>query len=298
MNKQLVFIIVSFLILLKPGIGSAQDHLITSTGDTISGEIIKVTNKYIQYKTLIGGVPAKMKTDRNHIQSWTTEESYTMDMVVPSIKKLHFSIQSGYGYRTASTKDAEKQLVQQGYASDDAKSYYKKMKWGYEAGAQAHYLISPTLGIGLDYQLHRSSGEISGYIEPDYDIVKYYTTMHEDVYTNYVGLSLYSQYWISPQKINFHGQISAGMAFFREEAKFNYNPLLITGNSFGSNLEVGIEYFITDKLALGLKANHFISTITKIKVESSYDEQEIELEDEERENLSRLNLSLGFSFYF
>ena len=212
--------------------------------------------------------------------------------------RWRIALNGGIGYRIASTKDSKQLFIQQGFEEPQVDDYFKGIKWGPKASAQVHYLLKNGYGIGIDYQFHHSSGSMMGIFDPQDGVTLYYGEITDNVFTNYVGLSLYENLWLKPNKWNFYGQSSVGITFFRQEDITLYSPVLITGQAVGINLEAGLEYFVTKQIALAVNLNYFISTISKITVDDGSSTNEIELEKEQREGLSRLDAGAGLRFYF
>lgn len=228
-----------------------------------------------------------------------TFAQYTSDSTkTEKQNKWKISLDAGLGYRLASIKNSKQTLINQGFSPNEVDNYFKEIKWGPKASAQVHYLFNPSYGLGVDYQFHHSSGSIVGTIDPADGITLFYGKTEDNVYTNYTGLSLYYNEWILQNKLKYYGQTSIGLCFFRQETISFYTPLLITGKSLGTNLELGLEYFIHEHLALGAQLNFFQSTISKINVDNGSSKDEIKLEKDQYEGLSRLDASVGVKFYF
>ena len=213
-------------------------------------------------------------------------------------KKWRISLNGGVGYRLASTKEAKQNFINSGFSSSEVDGYFDDIKWGPKASAQIHYLLTSELGVGIDYQLHHSSGSMTGPFDPQDGATVYYGKMEDNIYTNYIGLSFYAHQWLVSGKLDFYSQGSVGLTMFREENVTFYTPTLITGKAPGVNAEIGLEYFVTPHIALGISLNCFFSTITKIKVDDGNSTSEIKLEEELREGLSRLDANAGIKFYF
>ncbi len=212
--------------------------------------------------------------------------------------KWRFSLNGGAGYRTAKVKDSKQNLIDQGFESADVDDYFNQIRLGYKASGQVHYMFWKEHGLGIDYQYHVSSGSISGYVDPGDMVTMVFAKLDDQVYTNYIGLSLFSQSWIKPEKFKLYSQVSFGLTWYREETIFAYTPILITGNAFGGNGELGLEYFINDFLALGFGFNYFQSTLSKVETDNGNTSQEVELSDEQKEGLQRIDMNLGLRLYF
>jgi len=213
-------------------------------------------------------------------------------------QKWRIAVNGGIGYRLASTKDTKEMLIQQGYSSSQVDSYFKSIKWGPKLSGQVHYMLNSSYGLGIDYQFHQSSGSITGIIDPGDGLTLYYGTTEDKIFTNYTGLSFYGNQWIIENKLNWVAQTSIGLTLFRQENISFYTPVLITGKALGINFQTGLDYMITNNIALGLYLNYFQSTISKIEVNDGTTSSTVDLDKEMYEGLSRLDVGFGASFYF
>ncbi len=234
----------------------------------------------------------------SHLNRTLAQETEKNSDATVLANRWRISVSGGIGYRIASTKDSKQSLINSGFSTSEVDNYFSGIKWGSKASAQIHYLITNEYGIGFDYQIHHSSGNMTGPFDPQDGATVYYGKMEDNIYTNYVGLSIYAHQWLAPGKLDFYSQGSVGLTMFREENVTFYTPTLITGKAPGVNAEIGLEYFVTPHIALGLSLNCFFSTITKIKVDNGSSSTEIKLEKELREGLSRLDANTGIKFYF
>ena len=212
--------------------------------------------------------------------------------------RWRIAFSGGMGYRLSSTKESKQAYLNQGFDALEVNNYFKSVKWGPKASAQIHYLFKQKYGIGIDYQFHHSSGSMTGTIDPGDAVTLYYGKIHDNIYTNYTGLSFYSNEWLIQNKLNFYAQTSMGLTLFRQENMSLYTPALITGKALGVNLETGLEYFVYKNVALGIHLNYFQSTISKIKVDDGNSTNTVELDKKQHEGLGRLDGGAGVKFYF
>ncbi|SHJ09859.1 hypothetical protein SAMN05444280_11110 [Tangfeifania diversioriginum] len=279
---------------------SAQDRIITISNDTIDCKINRVSAQYIHFTQFTREVKTKSSISRRDVKSWQvsdaekSENSFTSNVF--QTERWRFSITGGGGYRIASTKESRRNLENQGIPSSEIDSYFKQLKTGVKTAGQIHYMFWENCGLGVDYQFHHSSGSLHGAVDSGDTYTFIYGKFTDNIYTNYVGLSLYMQHRINP-KFKFYGQVSSGLTLFREESVIIYTPLLITGKAYGGNSEFGLEYFIGKKISVALCAGFFQSTISKIKVNNGDNIQDIKLEKEQMEGLSRVDLGAGLRFY-
>lgn len=281
---------------------TAQDRIVTISGDTITGSITRVTKNSIQYETIIEGVKTSGGINRNQVESWNKDETSQMTQLsaLPGYNQGRFRIamQGGYGYRTGSIKEARQRMISSGFPVDAANSYYRAIKFGMQGGGQVHYMFWKQNGLGIDYNFFYSKASASGNMDPGDGYTRIYGTMSEDIYTQFAGLSWYTHQWISPARLKYYSLLSVGLAMYRNETRVIYSPVLFTGKALGTNLETGLEYFFSERIALGIGLSYFQSTLGKVTVNNGNSIQEVELEDKQREGLARLNLSAGLKIYF
>jgi hypothetical protein len=280
---------------------SAQDRIITVSNDTIDCKINRVSPNAIHFTQFSGEVKTKSSIRRSDVKTWQiSEPEGTQDESAGGAyqtEKWRIALNGGGGYRIASTKETRKNLENQGIPSSEIDAYLKQIKTGIKAAGQVHYMVWENYGLGIDYQFHYSSGSLHGTMDPGDAYTLIYGKFTDEMYTNYVGLSLYFQQWIKP-KFKIYGQVSSGLTLFREESVIIYNPLLITGKAYGGNTEIGLEYYLGKNISVGMSAGFFQSTISKIEVNNGIKTEEIKLEKEQMEGLSRLDLGAGLRFYF
>ena len=73
---------------------------------------------------------------------------------------------------------------------------------------------------------------------------------------------------------------------------------LITSHSIGLGIDLGIDYFITKPLSVGVKTGLFIAKFTNIVDYNGVDTQNTTLDSKNAINLSNVNLSIGVSYHF
>ncbi|RIH63003.1 hypothetical protein D1164_21875 [Mariniphaga sediminis] len=304
---QRTFLLITLLFFLN-GLNSvfAQDKIITSAGDTINCNILRVSNKKITYEKNVGGVKTTLQKERRFVKSWIKNEADPFpggldaeiyESARPHDSKWKISVNGGIGYRIAGTKEAKQDLIKKGFSEQKVDSYFKSIKWGEKAAGQVHYMLTPNYGLGLDYQFFTSSGSITDILDPQDGAMLYYGLAEDKEFTNYAGLSFYYHEWLTPAKTKFYCQVSLGLTMFRNESTFFYNPILITGKALGGNSELGYEYFITRNTALGIHLNFFQATITKVNLDDGTHSQEIKLEKGEQRGLARIDVSAGIKIY-
>ena len=217
------------------------------------------------------------------------------------IERWRISIAGGPGYMSASSKDAENELIALGNDKNKVKDFYKKYKLGWQGNADVHYLFNPYMGVGVKYALFTTSASLKDISFGNYNgdgLNMYLGDIEETLYINYVGPTFLGQIFINKNKTwKASALISCGYTSYRMENYTMDFPMLATGNTFGVYEELGIEYFVGKQVALGFNIGTFLSTLKKFNVQNNQGSQKLELSNDERENISRINGSLSFRIY-
>ncbi|HPT32557.1 MAG TPA: hypothetical protein PLW67_11985 [Prolixibacteraceae bacterium] len=163
--------------------------------------------------------------------------------------------------------------------------------------ASLYYMWTRELGIGVDYHVFTTQGQVSGYLDPGDGWTKYYGIFSDKVYTNFVGLSLLTRE-NTLRKWGYYTKISFGMALYRDEGSLINTPVLITGQSFAVGGELGLSYSLSRHVAMNLGVSYLVASLGKINSDNGTSVVETRLDKDMRENLSRYNLSGGLVFNF
>ncbi len=303
--------VFSMLLLLCVDLTQAQDKIITAQNDTIYCRIVSISNERIYYEQsesngiAVGkSLPSDQVTKyyRNTIGSSIQYINQTTSKSQPR-HRWRFGLQGSIGYMLANTGDDENDLVKMGVNSQTAKDLCKDLSWGYGYGADMHYLFTDWGGIGIKYMGFYSATQADVTINI-FDGINYlYTNMQKRVYVNFIGTSFYVQEWLDESNtFKFTSNIAFGYAHYRDEEEYDHpsiNNYLITGSTFGGNVEMGFEYFPLSWLSISATAGYFGAWVGKITASDASNKQTIKLKDYDMDkiNVSRLDFSVGVRFY-
>jgi hypothetical protein len=213
--------------------------------------------------------------------------------------KFRFSVSGGAGYLMGNTKEAKRQMTSMGFRQSNVNDYYNQFKLSFPADASLHYMINTSLGAGIHYNYFSTGAGIKDVLETGDGIHKANVRMEEQIYLNFAGASLLFQQWYGlNRKVGTSFAYALGYVTYRNEAYVLNFPALLTGSTIGMTGDVGLEYKIRSKFALGADLSYLTGTITKIRIDNGFTVTTQKLEKEQYENISRIALSAGFKLYF
>jgi len=301
---------VLFLVTMLTFDGISQDWVVINSGDTVKCTITKVTDKYLYYIQNFNGVSAKGKILKSNINEWrymlqTTEQEQPVAPPPPEISekpdstgRFRGSIQGGFAYLTGNTDVAEDDLIVQGSSEEEAKSYYKDLKTGYQGNITIYYRIAKDLWLGGSYKGFFTTSNIMTSLHAD-DIHLYYGEVSERYFVNFAGASILSSSRFGKDKrFGVYSAFTIGPAFYRDEAELMNQQVLIQGTTLGTDLILGLEYFIKPRLSVSIGTSLFMGKIKKYTVTTASTSNEVTLDKENYDNLSRIDVSAGIVFYW
>jgi hypothetical protein len=295
-------LLITILLIGLHTIGYSQDKIITVKNDTLDCKISRISHNVIFFNLTTKGVKLNSELPLKSILSYSISGKPVQEkekgVFEDSFERLRFGLNGGPGYLMARSDDAEDLMVSQGFTPSQAKSYYKDMKWGIVTNADLICMITPNYGAGIKYKFFNTSSNLEGFLDTEYEMYLIYATIKEQIYVNYIGSSYFYQQTVGSQKsFTLNSTLSIGLTTYRNEAKYINSYSLITGNNFGCDISLGLEYFITRHFSIGADLSTFYSSIRKLKISDGSITTTVDLEKDNYENLSRLDFSFGIRFY-
>jgi hypothetical protein len=315
--NRIVIIIVTLCCFVHFAV--AQDRIVTAGGDTIYCKITRIGTKSIRFMIDHGTVTSRGSLSLSEVKTLIIDSSAsnadivhsgqnvadgfgkpaasTQSVVAGSILRIGFS--GGPAYLSGSTKEAEKTMKSMGMKDSEVKSYFDQYKTGWQGNVSAHYFIWPGLAPGIHYRLFRTGASLFATFDPQDKVNIIYDYIEEDLYCHYVGLSMLASTALrNSEKWHLTSSLSAGIAYYRDEASLLSMNILSSGKAFGATMEAGLEYFVTRHISVHAGLNLFVSTIGKMTIDTGNGKTEMKLPKDERENMSAFDLSAGIRFYF
>lgn len=211
------------------------------------------------------------------------------------IPRLRISTSGGLGYLVAegSTGDAGS-IVN----VEKITQFNNDLRWTPSLNADVHYLFKDW-GLGVKYIFNTSSATATDLIVDVQDNQHYLVgDALEKMYVNYVGLSVSGQYRFGrEERFQFFASSSGGYTRLRDESHVLMRNMLITGNAYGVNYEMGIEYFLNSNFSWGLNTAFFWTNFYTVKVTDGISTEVKKLGREDNINVSNVNLTTGLRYY-
>ncbi len=206
----------------------------------------------------------------------------------------------------------------------DESNYGDKLSKGFHLNASGHYLLTPFVGVGIQYSFFHSKADGEYPINMSSYPYSMYTTLSqkEKQYINYVGPSIiFQQFLDKNKKFKLSETLSTGVIFYRAESQastmlpgYSYSypysssystyssNTLTTGRTLGATLGISAEYFLSPSISIGLGGDFLLGWFKKVDIKlKDSNKNTTTLNGAELDNsvnISRVDYSLGLSFYF
>ncbi|MCB2221130.1 MAG: autotransporter outer membrane beta-barrel domain-containing protein [Bacteroidetes bacterium] len=221
----------------------------------------------------------------------TTETEDTIvatDNTLASARKYEphntsLAFRGGYTYRFAEIPDD---------LTADYEDHLKRLKNGYNLGADIHIFSSEKNGFGISGSMNRAKSTLPKVaLTDDLGNILAIGDVEEDISMYYVGPSYMSRLVNSMGNVHFLYTLTAGYYAYQEEMSFLGESIDIKGGSIGFGMSAGIDFLASENFALEAQVSVLMGWLNKFKI----DGQSVDLE--ESENLSRIDLTLGIRLF-
>lgn len=301
LDCQMQKFLITFVLIVTifPGI-KAQDKIVTWKNDTIECRIDKNGKRFVNFRISQSGVTTYGKLEQSEIKQLIINDIRLAPIPrKTSFKNWRIELSGGPAFLLDNSDEAKEAAMKQGLTRRQADDYYKQIMQGWQGSGNIHYYFNSWFAAGINNRFFTSGADVWATIDPHDGVHLYYGKMKETMYMHYMGGSLLVQpALVRDQKLRPNVAVSAGMAFFRDEASVLESNLLIKGKAFGFTAKTGLEYFSDPRLSVGLSSSLFYSKIKKITVNNGQTSTTIKLDKNEREDMTSLDISAGFTFYF
>jgi len=292
--RKILFL--SFILLVQLTL-SAQDKIITTSGDTIFCRIVSVSDNHLVYE---------QQADKKHASGKTISfgdvAEYSRVSTVPPSKEISssrtpeqpwlLSLHVGGAHLPWLLESMGGE-----YAENDD---YKKYAKGFALNANAYYLVTQHVGFGIQYSFFTSGHKGIYPTRMGQSYVYSNSDIRERQYINYAGISaIFRQFLDKGKKFSLSETLGGGLLLYRSESQskifipndhyffvnsqyYNYNLFtyisqnaLTTGDTFGATFGISAEYKILPCLSAGIGGSFMYGSLSKIsgKYENSMGSQ-------------------------
>lgn len=324
--RKLLLIILFFV---SWAAAKAQDKIITVRHDTIECRIISINAERISYEqktpdNQFVGKSIPMSKVMEYIRTGNAKKWGGLVAVKPmrtsktgeslpaeNVKKRGglfagkpgriapeyrwmFALQGGMAHSLMDFSSIKSYILLAGNPESDADAYIRKLQNGYHISSSLHYLLTASVGLGIDYNVFYSASKADFLMQGlGASNIPFYIKWDQDdrIYTHFAGPSaLFLQYPDKKKKFSISETISPGMVLFRNESRNyqtrdyqgdngNYNGqsstyyekdnTLTTSTSFGAKAGFSLNYAITPRLSAGLAGNFMWAKLHKISTRTA-----------------------------
>ncbi len=326
--KKSLLILLFFVSLFT---SKAQDKIITIQKDTIDCRIISIGSGHINYEQKVSTNQhiGKSIAVSDVLQYYRTEQSYGKNAFflqnISRQKPEHrylFRMQAGPVHLFNDFVDFKNRVIGSGAPTSEADDYIGKLKNGYNLNASFHYLLTTSLGIGVDYSFSKSASE-GNFLVNEYGRMNIPTyanmEVNEKIFIHFLGPSvMFQQFPDKKRKIKITEILSPGIVSFRDESRGNQYQIYWGENDFymghppqyfdlsnsvtksttlGVKGGLSLEYCFTSQLSAGLAGSFIWGKLHKASIKSlNYN-----MEDQELENdidISHINYGFTVRYNF
>ncbi len=204
----------------------------------------------------------------------------------------HFTLflNGGYSRHTAKVSNRIPQ---------DLKGYVKKLMSGHHFSGNATYYFTKELGLGLEYNLFKSSNSKNNVGLEDPLGNPIYVDINDDLNISFIGPRVSLRFLNYDKSMTF--LINASLAYmhyssdqFAKTGFHSYNQN-ITGNTMGFSVGIGYDIRLLENVSLGFQVSFIQGALSEFDLNTREKTEVINLKDE-KESLNRVDFSVGLKF--
>lgn len=172
------------------------------------------------------------------------------------------------------------------------KDYVNDLKNGYHLGADAAYFFNNKWSVGLKYNLFKASNSLANVTGQDSFGNQRNGTISDDIQIDFIGVSTASRHISTNGRHHLVLGLALGYMGYNNNSVL-FDPLKISGKTFGATLDGGYDIRIAKKLFLGTQVSFIGGMLNSLNYEVGNTKTKIDLEDDNKEGLSRMDISVG-----
>lgn len=221
--------------------------------------------------------------------------SSVLSVSAQELPKVRINLTGGYSYflNTDPNEGGSQVFIK----NDAYDKYNSDLAWGLNGEGNAHYILNNGLGFGAKFRYMKTDA-------PDTDLLFDAETEHYGVANvseknkiMFIAPSLLYARWLEPTgKFLGTGALSVGYTYLESSGNVDRASAMFSGSSVGFQVDLGVDYFFTKNISLGLSTGYFYAKIKEVNINLSKDKTK--LPENSQPDLSNIKLNLSLSFNF
>ena len=285
----LFFLLVNILSL------SAQDLVVTYSGDSLNAKITRIKAGYLYINYRVGKKIVNTLLPPDSVIFYQYDFYNFSDVprnkviMREDISNWRVALNAGWSWRVAQTDPS---------LSSFEKEYIDGLKSGHHFGAEVNYFFTNRIGIGLNYNTHFSSNSVYASAQFPSGTVKN-GLLSDDMLINFIGPSFNVRFMSRKNTNVLYMDASLGYSDYRDKFNFIGDTLIhikITGYTVGINYNLSYDFGITKHLALGAGISLRVAALSTLKITENNQTHTETLPPDSYESLARADIVLGIRF--
>ncbi|PRX53113.1 hypothetical protein [Flagellimonas meridianipacifica] len=291
MRKKIAFVVALFL---SVQITSSQDLIVTKQNDSIQCKILRVKKDIIYFvfknKDEFQSTSIPVDDIIDYRKSFYESNQIPKESL-PDYNEyagFRFAFNGGYSYDPGRLNS---NTINLGF-----EDFYRELRSGYHLEANITYYLSKNIGLGIKYNIFKTSNSIEnvGFIDTDgSDIIG---TLANDITVSFVGAVLSYRFPGKKSKNAFILNSSIGYLSYRDNQVLAI-PVNVKGNNLGFSFDIGYDFLLAERLSLGIQAGATSGRIRELEITGDSGTSLVRIPDDERPSGSaRLDFSIGLRY--
>jgi len=281
------FFTITLYLLIHVSDTSAQDLIVTTQGDSLNVEIVKVTEETILYIYKEGKKVKRVTSPKSDIKSYQYiffSEERTLEYIFdPNNIDFRLAFSGGPSWGTDGPPEN---------ANNFFKEYIKKVNSGWSYKVEFNYFIKDRFAIGAVFDQFFTKEKINNVFFID-NITNDTITgvLSDDVKISYLGPHF--TYHIDTRRDNFTLFFGAGAGPIWYSDDFRrVDEFRATGTTWGYHLSLSTDFILMNNLMMGVEVSGTIGTLRSFEVVDDNGPSTITDDND----ITRINVALGFRF--
>lgn len=229
---------------------------------------------------------ADQESPVDSLQDESVRQSTSLMKIVPIPFSYHirFNLNYGYAYRLGDIDDS---------VPTHLHDYAEELKTGSSFAGEMAFFFSTHFGIGVRYNQFNTSNSQQHvrFDDPETNEFLGFGAISDDHTISHLAFGLYERRYLIDQKLQVVSNVSAGQISFKNESMIVNMPIIFKGSTVALSAGMGLEYFLTPDIALGLSVTFVQASLKDVTVNG------IESSLDYTETLNRWDFSFGIQLF-